>query len=90
MDNNLKMISLWVPNDFTTGSHTVVSDLSNLTTTYQGSFTFMPNFQNADATSGTINITKSNSDIVEGTFNISGEQDGEIFTVTEGSFRVSR
>lgn len=90
IDNTYKKISLWTPLNVTTGIHPVVFDLSNLETTYQVSFGFMPEFSNADATSGTINITIANSEKIEGTFNFSGTSNGETFTVTEGSFSILR
>lgn len=88
--NTLKKIDLWLPVNATEGSHTIVHDLSNIETTYQADFTFMPEIENMDATSGTINITTHDSKKIEGTFNFSGEVDGETIEITEGKFSVSR
>ncbi len=88
--NTLKKIDLWLPLDVEEGTHTIVSDLSNIETTCQASFTFMPEIDNMDATSGTINITTHNSKKIEGTFNFSAEVDNETIEVTEGKFSVSR
>lgn len=85
-----KRISLWTPLNITKGSHDIVHDLSKLTTTYQVSFDFMPEVNNADATSGTMNITTATDKIIEGTFNFSGTSGEKTFTVTEGSFRIVR
>lgn len=90
IDNTYKRVSLWMPLNFTVGNHKVVYDLSQLTTTYQVTFSFLPEFDNADATSGNINITLINDKKIEGTFNFSGTKSGKTFTVTEGSFRVPR
>lgn len=88
VDNTYKKVSLWTPLNITTGSHPIVFDLSNLTTTYQASFSFMPEINNADATSGTMNITINDDKKIEGTFSFSGTSGGKTFTVTEGSFRI--
>ncbi|KRD62717.1 hypothetical protein ASE40_02715 [Flavobacterium sp. Root935] len=88
IDNTYKKISLWTPLNITTGSHPIVFDLSNLTTTYHASFSFMPEIENADATSGTINIIVNDDKKIEGTFSFSGTSKGKTFTVTEGSFRI--
>jgi len=84
----LKRISLWTPNNVTVGSHPIVFDLSNLETTYQVTFSFMPEIDNADAKSGTMNITVNDAKKIEGTFNFSGTSGENTFTVTEGSFRI--
>jgi len=89
IDNTYKNITLWLPLNATVGTHNVVFDSSNLTTTYQANFSFMPEFNNANATSGTITITKV-TERIEGTFNFSGTQGDKTFTVTEGSFSVER
>ncbi|MES2574470.1 MAG: hypothetical protein V4572_05980 [Bacteroidota bacterium] len=88
MGDTYKSISLWLPNDFTKGSHPVVYNLSELTTTYQGNFSFNTEFNNANATSGTIKITKLTSERIEGTFSFSGTQGGETFAITDGSFSL--
>ncbi|MCV2485458.1 DUF6252 family protein [Flavobacterium sp. SH_e] len=88
IDDTYKKISLWMPLNITTGSHPIVYDLSNLTTTYQATFSFMPEINNSNATSGTINITANDDKKIEGTFSFSGTSKGETFTVTEGSFRI--
>lgn len=88
MDDTYKKISLWAPSSITTGSHPIVYDLEHMETTYQATFSFMPNVNNRSATSGTINITVNNSEKIEGTFNFSGTNGEGTFTVTEGSFRV--
>lgn len=88
IDNSYKKVSLWTPLNITTGSHPIVFDLSKLTTTYQASFSFMPEISEADATSGTINITTNDDKKIEGTFNFSGTSGGKAFTITEGSFRI--
>jgi len=88
IDDNYKKISLWAPLNITTGNHPIVYDLSNLTTTYQATFSFMPEINNTEATSGTINITANDDKKIEGTFNFSGTSKGKTFTVTEGSFRI--
>ena len=90
IDDTYKKISLWTPLNITTGSHPIVYDLSNIETTYQATFSFMPSVNNRNATSGTINITVNNSERIEGTFNFSGTNGGETFTVTDGSFRVEK
>ncbi|WP_343584885.1 hypothetical protein [Flavobacterium sp.] len=87
IDNTYKKISLWTPLDIKTGSHPIVYDLSNLTTTYQASFSFMPEIENVNATSGTLNIITNDDKKIEGTFSFSGTSNGKTFTVTEGSFR---
>lgn len=90
IDNAYKQIALWMPKDATVGSHSIVDDLSNMETTYQASFTFMPDINNVRATSGTINITVNDSKKLEGTFNFSGTKDGQTIEITEGSFSISR
>lgn len=90
INDTYKKISLWIPLNVTTGSHPIVFDLSHLETTYQVSFGFMPAFSNADASSGTMNVTAVNNEKIEGTFNFSGTVNGQAFTVTEGTFRVLR
>jgi hypothetical protein len=89
IDDTYKKVSLWLPLNATVGTHNVVFDSSDLTTTYQANFSFMPEFNNANATSGTITITKV-TERIEGTFNFSGTQGDKTFTVTEGSFSVER
>lgn len=88
IDNTYKKISLWMPLNVTKGSHNVVYDLSELETTYQVSFSFMPAINNANATSGSINITAVDDKKIEGTFTFSGTSGEQTFTVSEGSFRV--
>ncbi|MFB3386376.1 hypothetical protein [Flavobacterium sp. LAR06] len=88
VDNAYKKISLWTPLNVTKGSHDIVYDLSNMETTYQVSFSFMPTINNADAKSGTMNITAVDDKKIEGTFTFSGTSAGQAFTVTEGSFRI--
>lgn len=90
IDNTYKKISLWMPLDATVGSHPVVYDLSNLETTYQANFTFMPSINNFNATAGTIKITVNDSKKIEGTFNFSGTKDGQTIEITEGSFSISK
>ncbi|RZJ42601.1 MAG: hypothetical protein EOO19_13405 [Chryseobacterium sp.] len=90
MDNTYKRVALWLPSNVKVGSHPVVFDLQNLETTYQASFDFNSEFNNASATSGTINITKVSADRIEGTFNFSGTQNDKPFSVTEGSFSVEK
>jgi hypothetical protein len=87
-ENTLKRISLWTPNNVTVGSHPIVFDLSKLETTYQATFSFMPEINNASATSGTMIITVNDDKKIEGTFNFSGTSGENTFTVTEGSFRI--
>lgn len=89
MDNTYKKVSLWMPNNFTVGSHPVIYDLSQLETTYQASFTFAPGINNASATSGTINITTKTASKVEGTFTLNGTSGQETFAVTDGSFSIT-
>ena len=72
----------------TKGSHDIVYDLSNMETTYQASFSFLPAINNANAKSGKINITAVDDEKIEGTFTFSGTSGDQTFTVTEGSFRV--
>jgi len=74
----------------TLGSHPIVFDLSHLETTYQARFTFMPDFNNTDGTTGTLNITVLTDKKIEGTFNFSGTKNNATFEVTEGSFSVER
>ncbi|WP_316634941.1 hypothetical protein [uncultured Flavobacterium sp.] len=88
IDNTYKSVSLWMPKTITAGSHAVVYDLSKLESTYQVSFSFMPDFSNASATSGTVNITAVDDKKIEGTFTFSGTKGDKTFTVTEGSFRI--
>lgn len=90
IDNTYKKIALWMPKDATVGSHTVVYDLSHMETTYQADFTFMPDVNNVNATSGTINITVNDSKKIEGTFNFSGSKGGAAIEITEGSFSISK
>lgn len=90
IDNTYKKISLWTPLNVTKGSHNIVYDLSNMETTYQASFSFMPAINNANAKSGKINITAVDDKIIEGTFTFTGTSGEQTFTVTEGSFRVLR
>jgi hypothetical protein len=90
IDNTYKNITLWLPLNATVGTHNVVYDLSDLTTTYQANFTFMPAISNGSATSGTIKITKFDAEGIEGTFNFSGTKGDETFTITEGSFSIDR
>jgi hypothetical protein len=90
IDNTYKKIALWMPKNATVGSHTIVYDLSNMETTYQANFTFMPDINNFNATSGTINITVNDSKKIEGTFNFSGTRDGISIEITEGSFNISK
>lgn len=90
IDNTYKKISLWTPLNVTKGSHDIVYDLSNMETTYQASFSFMPAIKNVNAKSGKINITAVDDKIIEGTFTFTGTSGEQTFTVTEGSFRVLR
>lgn len=90
IDNSYKKVSLWMPLKPTLGSHPIVFDLSHLETTYQADFTFMPDFNNTDATAGTLNITVLTDKKIEGTFNFSGTKNNATFEVTEGSFSVER
>lgn len=90
IDNAYKQIALWMPKDAAVGSHSIVDDLSNMETTYQANFTFMPDINNVRATSGIINITVNDSKKLEGTFNFSGTKDGQTIEITEGSFSISR
>ncbi|MEA9415255.1 hypothetical protein [Flavobacterium sp. PL02] len=90
IDDTFKSISIWLPLDFTTGSHPIVYDLSNLTTTYQANFSFKPEINNISATSGTVNITEKSDKKIAGTFSFSGSRDGKTFTITEGSFSAPK
>lgn len=90
IDGTYKQIALWMPLDASVGSHPVVYDLSNMTTTYQASFTFMGTDNTFNATSGTIKITANNSKRIEGTFNFSGTMNGQIVEVTDGKFSISQ
>lgn len=90
IDDSYKQIALHMPLDPSVGSHTVVYDLSNLTTTYQASFTFMGIDNTFNATSGTIKITTNNSERIEGTFNFSGTLDGQKVEITDGSFSIAQ
>ena len=90
IDDTYQKVTLWLPLNPTVGSHNVVFDSLNLTTTYQASFSFKPELTNASATSGTINITKLTANRIEGTFSFSGTQGDQTFTVTQGRFSVER
>lgn len=90
IDNTYKKVSLWMPLKPTLGSHPIVFDLSHLETTYQARFTFMPDFNNTDATAGTLNITVLTDKKIEGTFSFSGTKNNVVFEVTEGSFSIER
>lgn len=90
IDNSYKKVSLWMPLKPTLGSHPIVFDLSHLETTYQADFTFMPDFNNTDATAGTLNITVLTDKKIEGTFSFSGTKNNTTFEVTEGSFSFER
>ncbi|WP_166921275.1 DUF6252 family protein [Flavobacterium poyangense] len=89
-DDTYKKVSLWLPLNPTVGSHPVVYNLKEMETTYQATFSYNSEFNNANAKSGTITITKVNADEIEGTFTFSGTQNDKTFTVTEGSFKVER
>lgn len=86
--DNFTTLSLWMPNNKTTGAHPIVDDLANLETTYQA------HYGNADlsvdGTSGTMNITSITTEFIEGTFNFTGTdaETGDTYNVTEGSFRA--
>jgi hypothetical protein len=90
MDETYKQIALHMPLNATVGSHAVVYDLSNLETTYQASFTFMPSINNFNATAGTIKITVNDSKKIEGTFSFSGTKNEQTIEITEGSFSISK
>lgn len=90
IDNTYKQIALTMPLDASVGSHPVVFDLSNMTTTYQASFTFMGTGNTFNATSGTIKITANNSKRIEGTFSFSGTLDGQTVEVTDGKFSIAQ
>ncbi|WP_125718246.1 DUF6252 family protein [Flavobacterium ustbae] len=90
IDDTYKKLSLWLPLNAEVGSHPVVYDLSNLTTTYRITFSFMPEFNNVDVKSGTINITVNNDKKIEGTFNFSDTKNEKKYEVTDGSFSISK
>lgn len=90
IDNTLKRVSLWMPLNATAGTYPIVYDLKKLTTTYQAEFSFLPEINNAVATSGTITITVIDSKKIKGTFSFSGTNKGTEFAVTEGSFSFYR
>ncbi|TDW50355.1 hypothetical protein EV144_102794 [Flavobacterium sp. 270] len=90
IDDTYKRVALWMPLKPTIGSHPVVFDLSHLETTYQASFSFLPEINNANATAGTINITLLTKERIEGTFSFSGMQNGKNFSVTDGSFSIEK
>lgn len=90
IDDNYKKLSLWMPLNPTVGSHPIVDDLSNLTTTYQVSISFMPELNNVNAKYGVVVITTNNDKKIEGTFSFTGVSDGKDFEVTEGSFSISK
>ncbi|MDP5198253.1 DUF6252 family protein [Flavobacterium sp. DG2-3] len=90
IDDNYKKLSLWLPLNAEVGSHPVVYDLSNLTTTYRINFSFMPELNNVDIKSGTINITVNNDKKIEGTFNFSHTKNEKNYEVTDGSFSISK
>lgn len=90
IDDTYKKVSLWMPLDAKVGTYPVVKDLSQMETTYQISFSFLPAINNAYATSGTIKITAINDDKIEGTFSFAGTQGDEAFEVTDGSFLFNK
>lgn len=84
IDDTFRAISLWMPLQFTTGSHSIVDSVQE--DIYSASFGYGEN--NIDGTSGTIVITSITDDYIEGTFNFTGEDiDGNVYTITDGSFR---
>lgn len=90
IDNTFRRVSLWMPLNATAGTYPIVYDLKKLTTTYQADFSFLPEIDNAVATSGTITITVIDSKKIKGTFSFSGTNKGTAFAVTEGSFSFYR
>lgn len=90
IDATYKSISIWLPLDFTTGTHPIVYDLSKLGTIYTANFTFKPEINNISATSGTVNITEKSDKKIAGTFSFSGTRDGKTFVITEGSFSAPK
>lgn len=88
-DTTLKRISLWLPNDVSTGTYSVTDTPSDLDT-YNAAYSSEGESINMDATSGTITITSITEDYIVGTFSFSGDNGGSTLTITNGQFKADR
>ncbi|WP_317245662.1 DUF6252 family protein [Flavobacterium amniphilum] len=87
--NTLKRISLWMPNEVTTGTYSITDTPSNLDT-YNASYSSEGESIYIDGTSGTITITSVTEDYVKGTFSFSGDNGGTTVNITNGEFKADR
>lgn len=87
-DNTYKRISLNIPLVPVAGTFSVVDQPSNVNS-YEALFESGTDY--FYGTSGNITISVSNSTIIEGTFQFSGDNgSGNVVVITEGSFRANK
>ncbi len=84
-----RRITIWLPLNYTVGTHQIVYAPSNLTT-YEAKYSENSPALDFDGTSGTITITAVTSTTIEGTFSFSGTQGGVNYQITEGSFKAPK
>lgn len=92
VNNVYTRISLWMPAEPSTGTHTISDDFpsdANLSTLYSANVWIGEEV--IDASSGILVITELGDEYVKGTFSFTGTNDeGTTATVTNGSFRAGR
>ncbi|MDI1256430.1 MAG: DUF6252 family protein [Flavobacterium sp.] len=87
-DASMRMLSLWMPNNATVGTHPIVYNSGSQTDVYSANLSIGSDIM-VDSASGTINITSIDADYIKGTFSFTGTDfDGQTYTITNGSFRA--
>ena len=89
VDNSLRKLTLYMPLNVPVGTYNVTDQPSNVAS-YGANFTSGSSIS-IDGTAGTIIITVSNASTIEGTFQFSTtDTNGNVFSVTNGSFRADK
>ena len=87
-DASMRMLSLWMPNNATVGTHPIVHSNGSQIDVYSANLSIGSDVM-VDSASGTITITSIDDEYIKGTFSFTGtDADGLPYTITNGSFRA--
>ena len=92
INDELKRISLWMPITPTIGTHNITDETptdANIATLYN--VEVWANGTRYPADSGSMVITEVSASFIKGTFTATGtNEEGQTFTITNGSFKATR
>ena len=81
-------VSLWLPNNATVGTHTIVPNNGSQIDVYSAIYNETFDLQ-AEATTGTLVITSITENFITGTFSFTGtDSEGTTYNITEGEFKA--